>query len=150
MGFRLHRSRRRKPIDEKIDDQGGSDKIEHDGGDDNVAAAFGLQIAGHESPGRPECSSSNSGKDKNERPREKIEIKADESYTKSGYISLAFGSNVEKPGVKCDGKSKAGKNKIGCVKQRVAKPLGLPKCALNDNSGCSQWIFADGDQKNGG
>src|ERR687898_2488172 len=128
-GFRLHRSRRGKSIYEQVNDQGCGDKIEHDSRDDDVAATFRLQIAGNEGPGRAACSSSNCGQGKNQRPREEIEIKADKSHAKPGYISLTFGANIEEPGVIGDSESQAGENEVRRVKQRITQTLGLTKCA---------------------
>src|SRR5215213_3718940 len=149
-GFRLHRPRRGQSIYEQVNDQGCRDKIEHDGRNDDMAATFRLQIGGDEGPGRAACSSSNCRRDKNQRPREEIEIEADESYAKPGYIGLTFGANIEEPGVIGDSKSQAGENEVRRVKQRVPQPFGLTKGAFNDDPRCLQWIFADGDQKNGG
>src|SRR5829696_7740239 len=106
--FRLHRSRRGKPVYEQVNNQGCRDKIEHNGRNDDVAATFRLQIAGDEGPGRAAYCGRNCGQDKNQRPREEIEIEADESYAKAGYIGLTFGANIEEPGVKGDSKSQAG------------------------------------------
>ena len=53
--FRRHRPRRDQDIDHQVDHQRRGQEIEHDRGDDDVAAAIGLQPGRHQCPCRAEA-----------------------------------------------------------------------------------------------
>ena len=122
---RRHRARRDQHVHQQIDHQRRGDEVEHDGGDDDVAAALGLQPGRHRGPGGAEqrpprrsraAISSHAG-------RYAVEREDDEADAQPAEIGLALAADVEQAGMEGDRHREAGEDEVGGVVERVADRL---------------------------
>ena len=119
---RRHRARRLQHVDQQIDHQRRGDEVEHDRGDDDVAAALGLQLGRDEGPGRAE-----------ERRRRRWRAGSASGQCGQGRgpgrrarrrgrrLGLALAADVEQAGVEGDRDGEAGEDEVGGVVERDSR-----------------------------
>jgi len=120
----LTRLRRLLPrLDQDVDEEMGherrGDEVEHDRGDDDVAAALGLQPRRHECPDRAGSGGDDNGGRDDQRRRPAACAETEESHSETAEVRLPLGADVEEPGVKRDCDGEPGEHEAGRVVQRV-------------------------------
>ena len=133
-------------VDHHVDHDRRGDEVEHDGGDDDVAAALGLQPAGDEGPeaadrrrreDRRPGSVSHQGRD--------CIGERDEDDAEAGDIGLAVAADVEEAGMGGDRHREAGEDEVGRVVERVAEVVAVAEGAGDDGLKRGERVLADGE-----
>ena len=107
-------------VHEQVDDQDVGEPVEHDGGDDDVAAAPRLQVARDESPGRAEQGRGADAERDQQGRGQASEMQADERHAEPGKRRLAFSADVEQAGVVGDRDRKPREDEVRRVEEREA------------------------------
>ena len=107
------------------------DKVEHDGGDHDMTAAFGLQVGGDGRPCRTKNPGPHCGDKQCNRPMREGNIEADKGEAQPADHRLTFTTDVEQTGMGGDRHRKAGKEEIGGIIERVAPAIGGPQRAID-------------------
>ncbi|MNZ99675.1 hypothetical protein D3C78_1190110 [compost metagenome] len=149
--FRGHLAWHDQHIHQQIDHQGRGDEVEHDGGDDDVAAAFCLQPGRNEGPGRAEKCSTDDGEGHRHIPGHiTVERKRHQCGTQPANIGLTFGADIEQAGMESDRNGEAGEDEARRVKQREADGVATTEGAFDEQAKCRQRIFTDGPDDEAG
>ena len=94
--LRRHRAGRDQHVHQQIDHHGRGDEVEHDGGDDDMAAAIGLQIRRHRRPGGAERRRRHDReRDQQQRGQRRVEGEQHEPDAEPADIGLALAADVE-------------------------------------------------------
>ena len=123
-------------FDQQIDHERRGDEVEHDGGDDDVAAALGLQIGRDQRPSAPTSAAASDGQRKGQPPgQHAVEGQADERHAEAGDIGLALAADVEQAGMEGDRHREPGEDEVGGVEQREADALAVAEGAVDQDDG---------------
>ena len=148
--FRVHGLRLAQHVHEQVDDQHAGEPVEHDRGDDDVAAALGLQIAGHRGPGGAEGGSAEDAEGDEQEARQEGEIVDDERDAEARQRRLALAADVEQPGMIGDRDGEADEDEIRHVEQGEAEPLPGAEAALDQVARRSERVLADAEHHEAG
>ena len=99
-GGGIHTALRTQDTDQKIVEKSGRDKVEHDRGDDNMAATFGLKIGRQQSPEPAKGSTANYRTQQGQRPVGPRDVETGQGHTQSPQHRLTLTANIEQPGMK--------------------------------------------------
>ena len=131
--------------------QAGGDEVEHDGGDHNVAATLGLQIAGQEAPQRAEQGRAEHG-GRNQEPggQRLVEGQHGHRQAQAADIHLAFGTDIEQAGLHRHGDRQARENEGAGVEQGVAQAFRIEDGAVDEDTQRFGRVFAQHINDQGG
>ena len=130
-------------IDQNIVQHRGRDKVEHDRGDNDMAAPFGLQERGDRGPGGAEHGSHRRCTDQGQRPMGPRDIQTGQRHAQTAQHRLAFTTDIEQPRVKGDGNAKAGEHEVRGVIQRIAPAIGAAQSAGHHQFDGRNGVFPD-------
>ena len=128
-GGRVHAAHRPQPVDQHVVQQGGSDEVEHDRGDDDVAAAPGLEPCRDQRPEGAESRRAKHCGGQCKRPVRPGHGQKDKRDAKATHRRLTLAADVEQPGVIGDRDREAGEDEVGGVVEGIAPAIGRPECA---------------------
>ena len=142
--LRRHGACRLEHVDQQVDHQRGGDEVEHDGGDDDVRAALGLQIGRDERPQRAGYRRTDDRQRKDDPPgQRRVEGQRRQRDAEAADIGLAFAADVEQPAMEGDCHRKAGEDEVGRVIERVADAVAGTEGALHHQHRGAQRVLAD-------
>jgi hypothetical protein len=104
-------------------DQHAGQPIEHDRGDDDVAAALGLEVPRDRRPDRTECSSSKDPEWDEKKTGQKIEVQDHESGAEAAERRLPLTADVEEACMIGNRHRQAREDEVRGIEQGEADPL---------------------------
>ena len=141
---RLHGADRFEHRDQQIDHQAGGDEVEHDRGDDDVAAALRLQIRRDQRPERAEKEGEADRQRQVQPPGQHCaKRQGDDGDAETTEIGLPLAADVEQPAMESDGDGEPGEDEVRRVIEREADALAIAERALDHQPRRLDRAFAD-------
>mmetsp|Transcript_6590 Transcript_6590/g.27248 ORF Transcript_6590/g.27248 Transcript_6590/m.27248 type:complete len:448 (-) Transcript_6590:5333-6676(-) len=139
-----HAAGRAQPVHQQIAVQPGGKEVEHDGRDDDVAAAPGLQIRRH---GRPQHAEARGGQHQQRQHHDGRQLgtqpQRDQGHAHAAQRRLPLAADIEQAGMNGHGHGQTREDEGRRVVQRIAEAARAAKRAIQQHAQCLPGAVAD-------